>query len=183
MCVACRPVFGDGLFDCIGDVGCFAFAYLRGVWFVGMRFGVDDRDRWVDVGVWLGRRQWDVRRLVFFCWRDDRLEHGVNLVDDWFGCMEVGVECDGVAELFLSMQIGFDVGTTEPIDRLFRVVDDEDRFGRHFDVALVGRRGVGVIGDPDCDLDLDRVGVLEFVEQQSPILLSQCCLYCRVAAK
>ena len=54
-------------------------------------------------------------------------------------------------------QVGKDVGTPETVDRLLRVADEEERSIR-----------VGI--DLPEDIVLDRVGILEFVDQGRPIL-------------
>ena len=64
-----------------------------------------------------------------------------------------------------------DVGPPEPVDRLFRVADDEEPPSERPQpgpVATLGGILIGVMrigGEPHGDLELDRVGVLELVEQ------------------
>jgi hypothetical protein len=73
----------------------------------------------------------------------------------------------------LGVQVGGDVGSAEPVDRLFRVADEEQRPVRYGVFGpLVGTRG-GAAGDADGQVDLDRVGVLELVEQDPPVALAQ----------
>ena len=70
------------------------------------------------------------------------------------------------ADLVGRPQVLGDVGAPEPVDRLFRVADDEQPAGLGHELAPVGVVG-GIVGarrEPDGDLELDRVGVLELVE-------------------
>ena len=63
-----------------------------------------------------------------------------------------------------------DVGPTEPVDRLLRVADHEEVAGREVDLVPLARARLGRtrVGGRDAggQLDLDRVGVLELVEEQ-----------------
>ena len=62
-----------------------------------------------------------------------------------------------------------DVRAPEPVDRLLRVADDEQAAVRHVYLVPIGGVGLRAAGDPGGQLDLDRIGVLELVEQQPAI--------------
>ena len=106
---------------------------------------------------------------------DDVAEDPVDPRDDGVGRAEVrrehlalGVELAGRGE------VHGDVRPTEAVDRLLRVADDEEASGHRpqpGDVVggLVGREG----GEADGDLQLDRIGVLELVEQDAAVALVQ----------
>ena len=66
-----------------------------------------------------------------------------------------------------------DVCTPEPVDRLLRVTHDEDGTLRSRAVAPVLSAPIRARRDTDRQFDLDRVGVLELVEQQVLVLLLQ----------
>jgi hypothetical protein len=96
----------------------------------------------------------------------------VHPVDDRGDGAEVRLEGDrppGLGrEALLGGEERADVGAAEPVDRLLRVTHHEQPTGldRHVGpVVVVGPVGVGG-GDAHGQLDLDRVGVLELVEQQ-----------------
>ena len=74
--------------------------------------------------------------------------------------------------------VDVDIGAAEPIDRLLRVAHDEERpwAKRHLPpvrrIRLPRRRrDIGGLRQPEDDLGLHRVGVLELVHQQVPVLL------------
>ncbi len=88
----------------------------------------------------------------------------------------VGADLVGGAEVLR------DVGAPEPVDRLLRVADDEQPPGERLQLAprvaarTARHRLCGVVGgggEPDGDLELDRVGVLELVEQDPDVPLVQ----------
>ena len=64
--------------------------------------------------------------------------------------------------------IDADVGAAEPVDRLLRVADDEQGTRPHRDVERIGgRRGPRLVGgESQQQLRLQRIGVLELVDQQ-----------------
>ena len=66
---------------------------------------------------------------------------------------------------------GADVGPSEPVDRLLRIADKEEapRTGLDLVPRLAGDVDGGIGRDQDREFDLDRVGVLELVEQQAGI--------------
>ena len=67
-------------------------------------------------------------------------------------------------EQLADLLIGFDVGPPEAIDRLFRIADDEQLAGNRCDPPPVAfGRIVG--GQQQQDLGLQRVGVLELVDE------------------
>ncbi len=110
------------------------------------------------------------RRLHVGIVGDDAAEHVVDEVDDGGRRAEVGGEDHLVgADLLGRTQILGDVGAAEPVDRLFRVADDEQPAGFGDELSPVGvvRRIVGARRQPDRDLELDRVGVLELVEHDA----------------
>ena len=83
------------------------------------------------------------RRLDVGLVGDQPAEHVVDEVDDRRGRTEVGGQHDLVgADLVGGAEVLGDVGTAEPVDRLFRVADDEQpaRFGHELTpVGVVGR--------------------------------------------
>ena len=65
-----------------------------------------------------------------------------------------------------------DVGAAEAVDRLLGVADDEEPAGQRLQPGGVVARLPDRVGrQPDGDLELDRVGVLELVEQQPLVAL------------
>ena len=77
------------------------------------------------------------------------------------------------AELVLGVVVHAEVGAPEPVDRLLRIADDEERAGcdRARRVHCLGAR-VGVArGEQHRELDLERVGVLELVEEHGRVPL------------
>ena len=133
--------------------------------------GTDAADRslglQVDVGG-LGR----VRDLGVGGFLQQRAEGGVHPVDDGCDRAEVGRELDRAlgrgANRSLRRHEHGDVGATEPVDRLLRVADHEQAPGLDLDVGPTRCVGLGGVEGRDAhgELDLDRVGVLELVEQQ-----------------
>ena len=79
------------------------------------------------------------------------------------------------AEAALRLEERRDVGAAEAVDRLLRVADDEEMAGCDRDLVprRRGQRGIARVGrgDADRELDLDRVGVLELVEQEPRVAL------------
>ncbi len=75
-------------------------------------------------------------------------------------------------ELLLGRGIGLEIGTAEAIDALLRIADDEEGAGPWGDrapVAALGRVG----GEEEADLGLNRVGVLELIDQEALVLATQ----------
>src|ERR1019366_5585917 len=70
-----------------------------------------------------------------------------------------------------------DVGAPEPVDRLLRVPDDEQRSLGDSDVFPVELSRASATRDPAGDLNLDGVGVLELVEEQPLVSALQGCPY------
>src|SRR4029079_9593151 len=58
-----------------------------------------------------------------------------------------------------------DVGTAKTVDRLLRVADQEELTRCGLDAAPVARGGI-VGGEQQQDLRLERIGVLELVDEQ-----------------
>ena len=86
------------------------------------------------------------------------------------GCRraEVGAEQRGVgADLLGGAEVLGDVGAPEPVDRLLRVADDEQAARQRARAVASRCRAPGHRGgrEPHRDLELDRIGVLELVEQ------------------
>jgi len=84
---------------------------------------------------------------------------------------------DAVADAVVDV----DVGAAEAEDRLLGIADDEQRAGSKREreridgraaVAVAGRRGLGG-GEHQEDLRLDRIGVLELVDEEPPVLRLQ----------
>src|SRR5205085_3210823 len=71
-----------------------------------------------------------------------------------------------VDEAVSGVQEQTDIGATEAVDRLLRVTDEEETWIVHNDVLPPFRHGSGARSEEDGELDLDRVGVLELVDQQ-----------------
>ena len=97
-------------------------------------------------------------------------ENGVRPGDDPGNRSEVGGEGHPVGEAVLPhVQEEPDVGAPESVDGLFGVPHEEQptRLDRQLAPCHRPRAGFGApIGDPEGHLRLDRVGVLEFVDQQ-----------------
>ena len=68
-------------------------------------------------------------------------------------------------------RVGADVGAPETIDRLLGIADHEESASAQTAVLPARRAVVG--GDAKQDLRLDRVGILEFVDEDVPIALPE----------
>ena len=146
-----------------------------------------DRDgRDVARAVRLGHRQRDDRRLlrdrgamrrerhVVGLERDrvaghDRRERGVHARLDLRHAAEAGGQRDAASrrsadEPLADLAVDADVGAAEPVDRLLRIADDEQASGHRDDRAPVGLVGIGG-GEQQQDLRLQRIGVLELVDE------------------
>ena len=104
---------------------------------------------------------------------DELAEYVVDPREYGLGAAEIGSQDELLADPLLRLEVGGDVGAAEPVDRLFRVTDQEQTALRHGHVFPAGRAAVRAGRDPDGELDLDRVGVLELIEQQPPVTLLQ----------
>ena len=99
---------------------------------------------------------------------DEPGEDVVDPIDHGRRRAEVGAQQCGLgAGLLGGTEILGDVGAPEPVDRLLRITDDEQALRERSQLSPVGvvRRIVGPCREPHGDLELDRVGVLELVEQ------------------
>src|SRR3954470_9975045 len=86
--------------------------------------------------------------------------------------------------------VDVDVGATEAIDRLLGIADDEKRAGPKRDLAPVSGvpgvasgPGAAVLAEPEDDLGLHRVRILEFVDEQIPELALERLPHIHVVAK
>ena len=87
----------------------------------------------------------------------------------------------GLAEALTNDVVDVDVCPAEAVDRLFRVAHDEQRAGPQRNLPPIRRPrervaadvGLAVLREPEDDLGLDRIGVLELVHEQMPELLLQ----------
>ncbi len=112
---------------------------------------------------------------------DEGTEDEVDPLDHRLDRAEVGGERDrstGVGpEPIASPEEGGDVGAAEPVDRLLGIADHEQVAGS--DRNLVPSGGARLVAlwiagsDAHRELDLDRIGVLELVEEKSLIALVQ----------
>ena len=114
----------------------------------------------------------DVRRLQACLRLDEFFEGTVDDVEDGAVAAKIGGQpaFDAILRLddFLDhFEIGFDVGAAEGVDRLFRIADDEQFAGCQFDFAPIRHALVGLLGQVEQNLILDRVGVLKLVDQES----------------
>ena len=111
--------------------------------------------------------------LVLDC--HDVAEVGVHPVEDRCHGPEVGDEpLVGVVrpEPAAGGEEQPDVGPPEPVDRLFRIAHEEQPARRHGEFGpRPDGTGADARGDQHGQFDLDRVGVLEFVEQEMAIAL------------
>ena len=132
------------------------------------------------------------RRLHIGLERDQSTEDIVGEVDHSTRRAEVRRQPYVVgSHLIGRTEILRDVGTPEPVDRLLGVADDEQPPRQRTQIAPCrtgrsrrGQRGrmigclqhrlgriVGIGGEPDGDFELDRVGVLELVEEHALVAL------------
>ena len=106
---------------------------------------------------------------------DEPAEDVVGEVDHGLRRSEIGRERDAVgADLVAGAQVLGDVGAAETVDGLLGIADDEQPAGERAEpspcrsAGAIGRGLVGIVGiggETDGDLELDRVGVLELVEE------------------
>ena len=118
---------------------------------------------WVDGAVGDERL---VRRLPIRLERDQLAEHLVDPLDDAGPGAEVAREGLAGPDHRLGVEVGLDARATEAIDRLLGVADHEEAAFGYDDVLPSLLTSITPAGDPDGELDLDRVGVLELVEQE-----------------
>ena len=101
---------------------------------------------------------------------EERGEHRVHEPKDARHRAEVRDEHDLLADLAPDPGEELDVGTPEPVDRLLGV-------SHHEEAARLGvgerRRAVHCRRDARRQLDLDGIGVLEFVDEQAPVAAVQ----------
>ena len=124
---------------------------------------------WFAGGVGAGL-EGDVLRLKAGLFPDQVLEDAVDDVEDPGVASEVRGEpvFDAVLGLdhFLDdLQVGGDVGAPEPIDGLLGVPHHEQLAGGEADVAPARGPPRGLLAQPQDDLVLQRIGVLELVHQ------------------
>ena len=97
-----------------------------------------------------------------------RVEHTVDRFDDRRRAAEIHLNRQ---RLFFTQQqrlcllVDFDVGPAKTVDRLLRIADDDQFAPRQFHVAVIARRRT-VFTQEKRDFDLQRVGILKFVDQQ-----------------
>ena len=102
---------------------------------------------------------------------DQLAERRVDPLDDAGAGPEALGQLEHVlAELFHDPPVELDVRSPEPVDRLLRVADDEHRTRARGDV-VPAQRHVRLLRDPadaEREVDLQRIRVLELVEQERP---------------
>ena len=138
-----------------------------------MRCGAEHRHRGAGGRGGPARRERVVGGLGAWFGGDELGEYGVDPGEYRRGGAEVGFEDDLAADPLLGLEVGGDVGAAEPVDGLLRISDHEQAALRHRHVGPAGRSAVRAGGDADGQLDLDRVGVLELIQQQPPVALLQ----------
>ena len=116
-------------------------------------------------------RQGDILGLASRLGDDEFAKDLVDPRDDRLGGAEVDGEGGAIRDVLSGGEEGADVGPSEPVDRLLRIADKEEapRTGLDLVPRLAGDVDGGIGRDQDCEFDLDRVGVLELVEQQAGI--------------
>ncbi len=132
--------------------------------------GIQEHDRRMRrflLPVW---RQGHVVRLVVAIGGpdDDPGEDGVDRVRDLLDRAETLGEGQGRAlagDRFLGPLVNLDVGPAEAIDRLLRVAHDEEFPGLQFHLVPLRRVATPPLGQEEDDLGLERVRVLELVDQ------------------
>jgi hypothetical protein len=115
-------------------------------------------------------RQGGVGRLdVAVALTDEPVEHLVDPVEDGVDRPEVLAEAHhtvGAEQRPRAVPEG-GVGAPEAVDRLLGVAHDQDPAGPQLDVVPARRQPVGVGGgEGEDELDLERIGVLELVDDQ-----------------
>ena len=110
-------------------------------------------------------------RCVFAGWipgcsTNTRSNSSFTQLEDGLGRAEVLLEPLEAAgqRPALDRVVGGDVGAAEAVDRLLRIADDEQAPGLRHELAPVAL-GAGWRADPGDQLGLDRIGVLELVDQ------------------
>ena len=156
-----------------GHVGCFAGAQFGGGRLAGVDVSPEHHHGRAGGRAWPACLQRYVGGLRSVFRADQLAEDMVDPREHRFGGPEVGRQDDRVADPLLGPQVGGDVGPAEPVDGLLRIPDQEQAAWRYRHVGPVGRVAGPAGGDADGQLDLDRVGVLELIQQQPPVLLVQ----------
>ncbi len=172
------PFVGDGRACDRGDVGRFPGAQLRGLR-LGVGMGLDPEEHDLPI-VFGGHRPRGLERAVLGLRsraRADELgEHVVDPAEDARRRPEVAGEKTGRAgrELLFGREERGDVGAPEPVDRLLGITDEEEpaRLDAHLRPRTVGIGGI-VGPEQRGELDLDRVGVLELVDQDAVVALPE----------
>ena len=122
------------------------------------------------------------RRLGIGLERDEATEDIVGEVDHGLCRAKIGRQRDAVgADLVGGAQVLGDVGAAKTVDRLLGIADDEQAAGDRPEPspgrsAVVGCGLVGIVGvgsEAYGDLELDRIGVLELVEEHPLVSLVQ----------
>ena len=83
------------------------------------------------------------------------------------------MQAELASDPLLRLEVDGDVGAAEPVDGLLRITDQEQAALRHRHICPAGRAAVRAGGDPDRELDLNRIGVLELIQRQPPVTLLQ----------
>ena len=140
----------------------------------------EEHDRRVGAQGLAYRQQRLVRCLrPFDAFADELAEHGVDPVDDAGHRPEVGHEVEHrVGHPGLHREEQRDVRPAEPVDRLLGVAHEEE--AARLDAVAIA---VGSGGDEDGQLDLERVGVLELVDEQVRVALAERVAHGRLVAE
>ena len=175
-----RPLLGDrGACD-RGDVGRFADAQLsRGDALLGVRLDSEQHYPAIILGRHAPRRvEGAVLGLGVDEWLDELAEHVIDPREHLRCRPEVaGEKARGrFGEAFARGEERRDVGAPEPVDRLLGVAHEEQSPGVD---GHVGPRpvAVGRIARPEQrgQLDLDRIGVLELVDEDTAVPVAEVC--------
>ncbi len=160
-----------------GHIAGLASSQFLGRRFPGERVGPEHGDGGPErSGVAAMGRQRNVLGLAVGREVDQLPEHMVHPFDDGSGGSEVHRERRTIGDLLARGEEHPDVGSPESVDRLLGIADEEQRAGAGRQVGPVPVAHVRVVGcDERCEFDLDRVGVLELVEEETGVALGQRC--------
>ena len=116
---------------------------------------------------------------------ENRSEASIDVVEDGWSRPEVRGDLENVVrpQTFdggARLDVRADIGAPEPVDRLLGIADHEKRSGpQAYVLPSLSRLGGG---DPEKDLGLQRIGILEIIDEDMLVPLSQSATHSIVAA-
>ena len=103
---------------------------------------------------------------------EDRSETSIDVVEDGRPRPEIRGDLENIVrpQTFdgsACLGVRADIGAAEPVDRLFRITNDEQ--GSRTQAHVLPSLGRLRAGDPKENLGLKRIGILEFINEDVPV--------------